>query len=106
MTTTTVPTRTITETRENEEGTNFLISCVTSMNDDGTNTPTIYASEVLEKPMKIDNTSGVEGELLISSEEGNTAVIQDGGELEINTSGDNADKYSVDETKGDLLYEE
>ena len=103
--TTEVPTRTITEMKDGD-GVNLSILCVPSMQDDGTENPTIYASNVLEEPLTIDNTSGVEGELIISSEETNAGSLNNDGEFIITTEVDDADRYSVDKTEGDLIYEE
>lgn len=103
--TTEVPTRTITEMKDGN-GVNLSILCVPSMQDDGTENPTIYSSNVLEEPLTIDNTSGIEGELIISSEETNAGSLNNNGEFIVNTEVDDADKYSVDKTKGDLIYEE
>ena len=103
--TTEVPTRTITEMK-NGEGVNLSILCVPSMQDDGSENPTIYSSKVLEEPLTIDAVKGTEGELIISSEETNAGSLNTAGDFIVNTEIDDADKYSVDQTKGDLLYEE
>lgn len=103
--TTEVPTRTITEMKDGE-GVNLSILCVPSMQDDGSENPTIYSSQVLEEPLTVDAVNGIEGELIISSEETNAGSLNTAGDFIVNTEIDDADKYSVDQTKGDLLYEE
>lgn len=103
--TTEVPTRTITEMKDGG-GVNLSIFCVPSMQDDGSTNPTIYSSKVLEEPLTIDAVKGTEGELIISSEETNAGSLNTAGDFIVNTEIDDADKYSVDQTKGDLLYEE
>lgn len=100
-----VPTRTITEMKDGE-GVNLSLLCVPSMQDDGSENPTIYSSKVLEEPLTIDTVKGTEGELIISSEETNAGSLNTTGDFIVNTEIDDADKYSVDQTKGDLLYEE
>lgn len=103
--TTEVPTRTITEMKDGE-GVNLSILCVPSMQDDGSENPTIYSSKVLEEPLTVDTVDGIEGELIISSEETNAGSLNNVGNFIVNTEIDDADKYSVDQTEGDLLYEE
>lgn len=103
--TTEVPTRTITEMKDGE-GVNLSILCVPSMQDDGSENPTIYSSKVLEEPLTVDAVDGIEGELIISSEEANAGSLNTAGDFIVNTEIDDADKYSVDQTEGDLLYEE
>lgn len=103
--TTEVPTRTITEMKDGE-GVNLSILCVPSMQDDGSENPTIYSSKVLEEPLTVDTVDGIEGELIISSEETNAGSLNNVGDFIVNTEIDDADKYSVDQTEGDLLYEE
>lgn len=103
--TTEVPTRTITEMKDGE-GVNLSILCVSSMQDDGSENPTIYSSKVLEEPLTVDTVDGIEGELIISSEETNAGSLNNAGDFIVNTEIDDADKYSVDQTEGDLLYEE
>ena len=45
----------------------FIINCFSDMNEDGSTTPSVYKSQVLDKTMVIDNTAGKEGELMLSS---------------------------------------
>lgn len=97
-----VPTRTTTEVVNNK----VSISCVPSLNDDGNERPSIYSSRILEERTAIDNVSGIEGELIISSTEEDSANINSDGELIISLEKDDVNKYSVDKTNGDLLYEE
>lgn len=103
--TTTVPTRTITEVKSISRE-NLLIQCLPSLQDDGTNNPEIYRSSVLEVPSSIDNVNGIEGELILSTEDKSSGKIDNNGELIISVNEDNPDKYSVDKTKGNLNYAE
>lgn len=100
--TTEVPTRTTTEVVNKK----VSINCVPSLNDNGEEKPSIYSSKILEERATIDNASGIEGELIISSTEENPANINSDGELIISLENDDVNKYSIDRTNGDLLYEE
>lgn len=97
-----VPTRTTTEVVSNK----ISISCVPSLNDNGYEKPSIYSSKILEEKTVIDNVNGIEGELIMSSFEEDSANINSDGELIISLEKDDVNKYSVDKTNGDLLYEE
>lgn len=97
-----VSVKTITEV---EQGTGvFLISCFSDLNADGSTTPTIYKSKVLDTEKIIDNTSGKEGELMLSHSGSTVGEINDNGELVINIEGDNADKYEKEQEN--LIYNE
>lgn len=97
-----VSVKTITEV---EQGTGvFLISCFSDLNADGSTTPTIYKSQVLYTEKIIDNTSGKEGELMLSHSGSTVGEINDNGELVINIEGDNADKYEKEQEN--LIYNE
>lgn len=96
-----VSVKTITEV---EQGTGvFLISCFSDLNADGSTT-TIYKSQVLDTEKIIDNTSGKEGELMLSHSGSTVGEINDNGELVINIEGDNADKYEKEQEN--LIYNE
>ena len=82
----------------------FLINCFSDMNDDGSTTPSIYKSQVLEKPMIVDNTSGKEGELLLSHSGETVGSINSDGELIIEPEGDDANKYVKEQEN--LTYNE
>ncbi len=82
----------------------FLINCFSDMNDDGSTTPAIYKSQVLDKPMIIDNTSGIEGELMLSHSGTSVGNVNNDGELIIDVQGDDANKY--DKEKENLIYNE
>lgn len=100
-------TRTITEVTVGPIGTiNSTVDCFASMNDDGTENPTIYRSMVLETPLTVDTASGVEGELILLSDEENVGVLDNNGELTLTLETDDVNKYSVNATQGDLEYEE
>lgn len=85
---------------------NINIFCSSSINNLGEDKPSIYSSKILENEMVVDNENGIEGELIISSSEDNPAVINSNGELIISLEKDDVNKYSINETMGDLLYEE
>lgn len=74
------------------------------MNDDGSITPSIYKSQVLEKPMIIDNTSGKEGELMLSHSGDTVGNINADGELIIEPQGDDPNKYEKEQEN--LIYNE
>lgn len=74
------------------------------MNDDGTTTPAIYKSQVLDKPMIVDNTSGKEGELLLSHSGDTAGSINNDGELIIDVKDDDANKY--EKVQENLMYNE
>lgn len=82
----------------------FLINCFSDMNEDGSTTPSIYKSQVLEKPMIVDNTSGKEGELMLSHSGDNVGSINNNGELVIEPEGDDANKYEKEQEN--LTYHE
>ncbi len=82
----------------------FFIHCFSDMNEDGTTTPAIYKSQVLEKPMVIDNTSGKEGELMLSQSGDTVGSINTDGELVIEPQGDDANKYEKEQEN--LIYNE
>lgn len=82
----------------------FIIDCFSDMNDNGSTTPSIYKSQVLDKPMIIDNTSGKEGELMLSHSGETVGSINDDGELVIEPEGDDANKYVKEQEN--LTYDE
>lgn len=97
-----VSVKTITEVEKNSGL--FLISCFSDKNEDGSTTPSIYKSQVLEKPMIVDNTSGTEGELMLSHVGETVGNVNSDGELIIKPEGDDADKYSKEQEN--LMYDE
>lgn len=82
----------------------FTICCFSDMNEDGTFTPSIYKSQVLEKQMIIDNTSGKEGDLMLSHSGDTVGDINNLGELVIEPENDYADKYEKENEN--LTYHE
>ena len=96
-----VSTRTIAEVEDNTG--DFIITCFADMNEDGSTTPTIYKSRVINTPMTIDNTSGKEGELLLSYEGNSVGEIDEDGNLIIAPDGDDANKYNKEQN--DLTYD-
>lgn len=97
-----IPTRTTTEVVDKKVN----IICIPSLNDEGLEKPSIYSAKILEEAMTLDDVKGIEGELIISSTEENSAVINSEGELIISLENDDVNKYSIDKTNGDLTYEE
>jgi hypothetical protein len=81
----------------------FLISCFADMNEDGSKTPSIYKSDVLDSTKIIDNVSGKEGELMLTYSGDTVGEINDDGELVINPDGDDANKYNKQDEN--LIYE-
>lgn len=105
--TTNVPTRTTTQVfNETESLLNAIITCEASMNDDGTTTPSIYQSMVLEESSVVDAVNGAEGELLLLSDETNPGSIDENGDLTLTLENDDPDKYSINTEEGELEYEE
>ena len=82
----------------------FIIDCFSDMNDNGSTTPSIYKSQVLDKPMIIDNTSGKEGELMLSHSGETVGSINNDGELVIEPESDDANKYVKEQEN--LTYNE
>ena len=82
----------------------FIIDCFSDMNDDGSTTPSVYKSQVLENPMIIDNTYGKEGELMLSHSGETVGSINNDGELVIEPEGDDANKYAKEQEN--LTYDE
>lgn len=96
-------TKTITEV----EGNKVKISCISSENQNGVDTPTLFRADILDKPFVINRVSGLEGELLLTHSDGssNVAKINDKGEMIISLEDDDASKYSLDDN-GNLIYDE
>lgn len=85
---------------------NFTINIDSSMNIDGTITPSIFKCDVIDKLSIIDNKECKEGELAMSYNGDNVGEINKYGCLIINPSDDDANKYlrgGTDDT--DLLYQ-
>lgn len=97
-----VSTKTITEVEKNN-GT-FLITCFADMNDDGTTTPDLFKSQVLNKPMEIDNIAGKEGELMLSFVGNKVGKLNSDGELILELENDDANKYNKENEN--LTYNE
>ena len=81
----------------------FLISCFSDMNEDGSKTPSIYKSDVLESVKIIDNVSGKEGELMLTYSGDTVGEINSDGELVLNPDADDANKYNKQDEN--LTYE-
>jgi len=97
-----VSVKTITEV-EKESGI-FLISCFSDMNDDGSTTPVIFKSQVLDKSMEIDNVYGQEGELMLSHSGDKVGNINSEGELILEVENDDVNKYNKENEN--LTYNE
>lgn len=96
-----VSVKTVTEV-EKQSGT-FLITCFSDMNEDGSTTPVLFKSKVLDKPMEVDNISGQEGELMLSYTGDKVGEINSGGELILDVENDDVDKYNKENEN--LTYE-
>lgn len=94
--------KTITEV-EKESGM-FLISAFSDMNEDGSTTPSVYKSQVLDDEKIIDNTEGKEGELMLSYQGNTVGEINGDGQLILNPDGDDANKY--EKQNENLIYNE
>ena len=81
----------------------FLVSCFSDMNEDGTTTPVLFKSEVLSAPKIIDNTKGKEGELMLSYVGDKVGEIDDNGNLILDVENDDVNKYN--KQNENLTYE-
>lgn len=91
------------KTRTKVIGEEFSINCFADKNADGSVTPEIFKSEVLDSKSVVDNQSGIEGELILSSDEENCGALNTDGELNINVENDDAERYSKNDN-GELIY--
>lgn len=81
----------------------FLVSCFSDMNEDGTTTPVLFKSEVLSAPKIIDNTKGKEGELMLSYVGDKVGEIDGNGNLILDVENDDVNKYN--KQNENLTYE-
>ena len=81
----------------------FLVSCFSDMNEDGTTTPVLFKSEVLSAPKIIDNTKGKEGELMLSYIGDKVGEIDGNGNLILDVENDDVNKYN--KQNENLTYE-
>lgn len=81
----------------------FLVSCFSDMNEDGTTTPVLFKSEVLSAPKIIDNTNGKEGELMLSYVGDKVGEIDGNGNLILDVENDDVNKYN--KQNENLTYE-
>lgn len=81
----------------------FLVSCFSDMNEDGTTTPVLFKSEVLSAPKIIDNTKGKEGELMLSYVGYKVGEIDGHGNLILDVENDDVNKYN--KQNENLTYE-
>ena len=94
-------TKTFTEIRDNI----VTISCLSSNNQEGVDRPSIFRSNVLQRGVTINKTSGIEGELLLTHTDNNEVVgeIDQNGNLFITLDDDDVEKYFVEEQN--LMYD-
>lgn len=83
----------------------FMINCFSDLNEDGSTTPNIYKSQVLDKTKIIDNVSGKEGELMLSHDSEADGSINELGELTIELSDDKEIEKYVKQQEN-LVYNE
>ena len=81
----------------------FLVSCFSDMNEDGTTTPVLFKSEVLSAPKIIDNTKGKEGELMLSYVGDKVGEIDGNGNLILDVENDDVNNYN--KQNENLTYE-
>ena len=81
----------------------FLVSCFSDMNEDGTTTPVLFKSEVLSAPKIIDNVNGKEGELMLSYVGDKVGEIDSNGDLILDVENDDINKYN--KQNENLTYE-
>ena len=72
----------------------FLVSCFSDMNEDGTTTPVLFKSEVLSAPKIIDNVNGKEGELMLSYVGDKVGEIDGNGNLILDVENGDVNKYN------------
>ena len=81
----------------------FLVSCFSDMNEDGTTTPVLFKSEVLSAPKIIDNVNGKEGELMLSYVGYKVGEIDSNGDLILDVENDDVNRYN--KQNENLTYE-
>lgn len=93
--------KTITEVEKNGI---FLMTSVPDGNSDGSTTPHIFKSRVLDEPKIIDNINGKEGELMLSYVGETVGEVNKEGELVIELENDDVNKY--EKVEENLMYNE
>ena len=81
---------------------NFSITSFSDKNEDGSTTPELFKSEILNDSKTIDNVKGKEGELLLSHDSEFVGDINSNGDLVLNIENDNLDKYNKQDEN--LIY--
>lgn len=67
--------------------------------------PDIDSVSLLDSPSQVNGVTGAEGELVIALQNGSDVWLNNRGELVLSVQEtDNANRYSVDATEGDLIY--
>lgn len=84
----------------------FLIRCFSDMNEDGTTTPVIFKSQILDSPMEIDGVNGKEGELMLSHSGEESGSFNSNGELVISISNDVDKVHRYSMNNENLMYEQ
>lgn len=80
------------------------INCFADENDFGTTKPNLYSVNLLAEKSQIDGVNGKEGELIICFDRELINVSElDLGNMVLNMSDDDANKYSLD-LDGNLIY--
>lgn len=80
------------------------INCFADENDLGTTKPNLYSANLLTRKSQIDGVNGKEGELIICFDRESSNVSElDLGNMILNMSDDDANKYALD-LNGNLIY--
>lgn len=83
----------------------ITISCLFSENQNEVDKPTIFECDLLEKEIIVNETPGVEGELILLHTDSSDVVgkINENGNLLITLEDDDVEKYYVDNQN--LMYD-
>lgn len=94
-------TKTITEIKNNK----VKISCLSS-NQNDTERPTIFRSDILEEKMTLNSKTGIEGELFLTHTDAikSVGLINEQGDLIITLEDDDPNKYRIEGQN--LIYDE
>lgn len=83
----------------------FNIKSFSDTNPDNTTTPELFKSQVLNVAKEIDNEKGVEGDLILSYYGSKVGDINSNGILILDVENDNLNKYNIDSSNGELIYD-
>ena len=96
----TCSTITTTETNQNKAHINCFVG---NDNGDTSHKPAIFKAEILESPKDINQISGKEGELILTSiNSDNYGILNSNGDLIITTKDDDVNKYKIEDVN--LIY--